>query len=129
MIPNGTMEQCLLQVRVDELERRLARLEEQVTRRIPETSEAAGNGVVAETGQDPGEEAPEIEAFSRAEIDAAGDASGIDDANEGLEGVRLVAIELLSAGYGRQEVANYLRSTFGVADSEAVLSPAEPAPG
>ena len=39
--------------------------------------------------------------------------------DEGLEGARLVAIELLSSGYAREEVTNYLRSTFGVADADA----------
>jgi len=45
------------------------------------------------------------------------------------EGARLVAIELLSSGYAREEVANYLSSTFGVADADGVIAGTGLVPG
>ncbi len=53
--------------------------------------------------------------------------SKVGTADGGREGARLVALEMLSAGYRPEQVATYLRETFGFDDGEAVL--ADPLPG
>ena len=121
MISNDPVEQSLLHLRVSELERRLARLEEQLAAASP-----AGAEVTLEAAAPPpadvaqnGHAVAEVELVSLER----------DELEEGHEGARMVAIELLSSGYKREEVATYLRSTFGIADVEAVLADAGPVPG
>jgi hypothetical protein len=80
---------------VDDLERRLARLE----------------GLFAPL---------EEELARRTQPTTTDDGPGSEDPDTGLEGARLVALQLLSAGHGRQVVADYLRETFGFDEAGAV---------
>jgi hypothetical protein len=114
------MEQTLLHMRIDELERRLARLEQQLGEASHGTAHATDETVGP---SEPGE-------VAGADGGPRGGAPGpVEQPDEGLEGAKLVVLELLSSGYAREEVANYLRCTFGVADAEAVIAGAGVAPG
>lgn len=131
MILNGSVEQSLLHVRINELERRLARLEEHLTGSGTDTGEETTDSIsvhpVAANGNGPATTAaaaPSVE--MNGPVQAARDTEPVDD---GLEGARLVALEMLSSGYERDEVATYLRSTFGISDTEAVLNGAGLASG
>ena len=120
MIPNGSTEQSLLHARINELERRLARLERQMTEAEPEVADVTMDAAQPAATDDPAGDV----------TDPRGGAPEVlDGPDEGLEGARLVAIELLSSGYARHEVTNYLHATFGIADAEAVVGGAGVVPG
>ena len=121
MNSNGSVEMSLLHVRINELERRLAQLEEHLAGSgadaLEEPPEAAAS---ATNGNGPGTSAGSQ--VSSVELNgSAGTAGDTEPAHDGLEGARLIALEMLSSGYERHEVATYLRSTFGISDTEAVL--------
>lgn len=120
MIPDGSTEQSLLHARINELERRLARLEKQMTQAEP---------AAAEVTIDAAEPAAMDEPVGDGTDPRGGVPDELDGPDEGLEGARLVAIELLSSGYARHEVTSYLHSTFGIADAEAVITGAGVVPG
>ena len=124
MIPNGSVEQSLLQVRIGELERRLERLEAQLEASRPPAAEKAAQPSPARTAGTNGISAPEP-----AHDGAVLGEPEVAETDEGLEGARLVAIELLSAGYKREEVVVYLRSTFGIDDVDSVLAGTGLVPG
>ena len=120
MFFEGPAEQTMLQLRIDELERRLAQLEEQV--RQTRSAEA----------QPPDASAPLDGAeilFGRRNTDPQIDVSHGEDSDEGREGARLVALEMLSAGYRPEQVATYLRETFGVDDADTARADAGPMSG
>ena len=109
----------MLHLRIDELERRLAQLEEQVGQ--TRSAEAEPSAMAPRDGA-------EI-LFGRRSTDPHIDVSQGEDSDAGREGARLVALEMLSAGYRPEQVATYLRETFGVDDPDAVLADAGPASG
>jgi hypothetical protein len=111
---------ALLHLRVDQLERRLAQLEEQLRQARTEQAEAALPPDSRGGGQVP---------FGRRSTDPQIEVSEGQDSDAGREGARLVALEMLSAGYRPEQVATYLRDTFGVDDPDAVLAEAGPASG
>ena len=123
MISNGSVELSLLHLRINELERRLARLEGHQTGSGADTVEetTAASPAAPVDGSD----TTSGGAGAAVELDAprAGTA-GLEPAHDGLEGARLIALEMLSLGYERHEVATYLHSTFGISDTEAVLDSA-----
>lgn len=112
-------ERMMLHLRIDELERRLAQLEEQMRQTRPDEPEGSDDDV-----RDEGEIS-----FGRRRSDPQIDISDGEDSGAGREGARLVALEMLSAGYRPEQVATYLRETFGVDDPHAVLADAAPASG
>ena len=111
MSTNGSVELSLLHVRINELERRLARMEQHLTGSSPD-ADATETATTA---------AP-AHAVNGNGTTAVPPAPEPESAEQGHEGARLVAIELLSAGYERHEVETYLHSTFGISDTEAVLN-------
>jgi hypothetical protein len=124
VISNGSVELGLLHVRINELERRLARLEEHLAGSgkdaVEETADATPVQPNPANGTGP---ATSASAEPSVELNGNGHAApDTEPAHDGLEGARLIALEMLSSGYGRDEVATYLRSTFGISDAEAVLN-------
>ena len=115
----GPAERTLLHLRIDELERRLAQLEEQMRQTRPADPEPPASAP---------RDGAEI-LFGRRSTDPQIDVSQGEDSDEGREGARLVALEMLSGGYRPEQVATYLRETFGVDDPDAVLVDAGPASG
>lgn len=101
-----------LHARIDELERRLAQLEQQARepqRRAPVVSE------------DEDRRAHSERRFGRRTTDQLVRAPDLDEAEAGREGARLVALEMLEAGHAPDQVSRYLRETFGLdADSAAL---------
>ena len=88
-------EHAWLQLRVDELEGRVAEFEAE-NRRL--------------RGEEP---------------TRAAEPSGDPD----HEGARLIVIEMLTAGYSREQIAMYLRQTFAVEDPESLLVDVVPVAG
>jgi uncharacterized small protein (DUF1192 family) len=114
----GPAEQTMLHLRIDELERRLAQLEEQIRQTRAEA--------------DPAPVAPRDGAeilFGRRSTDPQIDVSEGEGSDAGREGARLVALEMLSAGYRPEQIATYLRETFGVDDPDQVVADAGPMAG
>lgn len=116
MNPFINRDHVLLELRVEELESRLAALQQEMKDiRLQ----------VAEGGKPAGDDAPTGVPFGRRASDAALTAA-IDGPDGEREGARLVVLEMLSSGYTQEQVATYLRQTFGVDDPETLMAPAVP---
>jgi len=119
MFFDGPAERTGLHTRIDELERRLALLEGQIRGPGPEAA--------ASTPDEDRREASERR-FGRRTTDRLVRMSKLEQADAGREGARLVALEMLEAGYRPEEVATYLRETFNFDTASAALAVAGPAP-
>ena len=129
MFFDGPAERTGLHTRIDELERRLALLEGQIRGPGPEAaaSTPAGPEAAASTPDEDRREASERR-FGRRTTDRLVRMSKLEQADAGREGGRLVALEMLEAGYRPEEVATYLRETFNFDTASAALAVAGPAP-
>ena len=129
MFFDGPAERTGLHTRIDELERRLALLEGQIREPRPEAaaSTPAGPEAAASTPDEDRREASERR-FGRRTTDRLVRMSKLEQADAGREGGRLVALEMLEAGYRPEEVAMYLRETFNFDTASAALAVAGPAP-
>ena len=118
MYPFIDREHALLELRVDELESRLAELKDEVRELRAAQAQRADDGAHIAAGS----EVP----FGRRSTDAALAAS-IDGPHGGQEGARLVAIEMLTCGYTQEQIETYLSQTFGIEHPEALIADAGPA--
>ena len=116
--------------RIDELERRLAQIEAELIR-ISQGGDAqpvATNGSAHSHPEGNGA-APSERASEAAGADPVVPTGPGEDADPEREGVRLVVIEMLTAGYAPGQITAYLRQTFGVEDPDALIEAAGPVAG
>ncbi|MGI9081756.1 MAG: hypothetical protein ACR2FZ_05675 [Thermoleophilaceae bacterium] len=102
-------ERTMLYARIDALERRLALLEEEQVRETP-----PDEGTTVHDRRDAGEMR-----FGRRGTDRRIIMSKEQEADAGREAARMVALEMLSAGYRPEQVTTYLHQTFGFGDADA----------
>ncbi len=123
MFFDGAAERTGLHTRMDELERRLALLEGQIRGPGPEAaaSTPAGPEAAASTPDEDRREASERR-FGRPTTDRLITKSTSEDPDAGREGARLVALDMLEAGHGPEQVATYLRETFNLDEAGAALA-------
>ena len=129
MFFDAPADRAQLHARIDELERRLAVLEQprdlvEVERRLalleqPRPDEAATNS------DDDRREASERR-FGRRTTDRLNRMTDLEETDAGREGARLVALEMLDAGHRPKQVATYLRETFALDEAAAALAVADP---
>jgi hypothetical protein len=103
-----------LHTRIDELERRLAILEEQARESRSQARLASEGG---EDRRDRSERR-----FGRRQTDRLHRVSNLEEVDPGREGARLVALEMLEAGHRPDDVSTYLRETFGLDEESAALA-------
>lgn len=113
MFFDGLADRTALHARIDELERRLAVLEDQSRRADPPDPPT----VVEQDRRDPSERR-----FGRRTTDRLNRVTDLEEADAGREGARLVALEMLNAGHRPEQVATYLRETFNLDEADAALA-------
>jgi hypothetical protein len=135
MFFDGPTDRLRLHSRIDELERRLVSLEqtrepEELERRLvllERVRESVQDDAVT-TRDDDRRDASERR-FGRRTTDRLHRTTSLENADAGREGARLVALEMLGAGHQPEQVATYLRETFGLDEAGAALAVAGPASG
>ena len=116
MNPFINRDHVLLELRVEELEGHLAALREEIREIRAQVVDRADGAA--------GRAAPPEVPFGRRASDAA--LTAIDGPDGEREGARLVVLEMLSSGYTQEQIATYLRQTFGVDDPETLMADAVP---
>ena len=125
-------DQTALLARIDELERRVAQLEQQPRESRPHEPATAPSAQGEPTALDEGPELPEDDRRDRSELrfgrratDRFHRASRLDDGDAGREAARMVALEMLGAGHRPENVEVYLRETFDLDEESARLALSE----
>jgi hypothetical protein len=113
MFFDGPAERNRVHARIDELERRLAALEQ--------SRDDADQDAPA-TDAEGDRRHPSEQRFGRRVTDQLVRSSPLDQGEPGSEGARLVAIDMLEAGYEPEQVASYLRETFHLDEEGAALA-------
>jgi len=129
MFFDAPADRAQLHARINEVERRLAALEEprdlvELERRLA-LLEHPGPDEAATKLDNDRREASERR-FGRRETDRLNRMNDLSETDGGREGARLVALEMLDAGHTPEQVATYLRETFGLDEVAAALAVAEP---
>lgn len=123
-----------LHFRIDELERRLALLEQpresdDLERRLALLERPRESGPdQAATARDDDRRAASERRFGRRTTDRLHRTTNLEETDTGSEGARLVALEMLDAGHQPEQVTTYLRETFGLDEAHAALAVADPVP-
>jgi hypothetical protein len=119
MFFDGPAERNRLHARIEELERRVAQVDE-LERRLRLLEQEC------DSEQDESAPAPDYDRrragtprFGRRATDQLVRSPATDDGDAGREGARLVALEMLDAGYEPEQVRRYLRESFHVNAEDA----------
>jgi len=124
---DGPADRTVLHARIDELERRLALVEEQAHESGPVEAVTQPDEAVAAPDDDRRDDGHLR--FGRRTTDRQISMTKVEEADAGHEGARLVALEMLDAGYRPEQVATYLRETFNFDQADAVLAVDGPVSG
>ena len=119
MFFDGPAERNRLDARIEELERRVAQVDEleRRLRLLEEERDSEQNETTSAPGHDRRHSG--TRRFGRRATDQLVRSPATDDGEAGREGARLVALEMLDAGYEPEQVTRYLRESFHVNAEDA----------